>query len=526
MRVCVLALASLVAWFATICVLVHLSLAPSAAGTEGHPDNHEHLLEAAAVTTLANPKTEAPHGDGKISSGGASVNYLTAALQEENTRLREELSTVKDTAAVLSRRASRLVAETPKLLPMAPKVSPAVPIDGDGWPNETIFVSMASYRDRECAPTVARAFKQAAHPSRIFFGIFQQHNCSGGEDAEFPVPKLLVKTIRGVERADCLDCVANLGRRLDCPAHPACAHLWQVRVNRVHWLDTKGPTFARARSESLYAGETYIMGIDSHTNFAPGWDTIMIDMFKRIGNPKAIITAYPHGYPSSEQEEGGDNAQVNVEPARMTSICRTRRVQVGRTVSFKHDMNSVKRPSDPSTGGPVRVAFLAAGFNFAAGRRVREVPYDPRTPFLFDGEETLLAVRAWTRGYDFYLPDRSVVTHLYIPSRSPLRPTFWQYEWGKRAKVQYRTMLRVNWLLGLHGMVDPNAPLSAFDTSEADKYGLGTARASQQYWEWAGIVPGRSTEAKKLPEWSKNLCGVYSNGKGGMPLAPIMGEAA
>ena len=51
------------------------------------------------------------------------------------------------------------------------------------------------------------------------------------------------------------------------------------------------------------------------------------------------------------------------------------------------------------------------------------------------GEETLLAVRAWTRGYDFYLPDRSVVTHLYIPSRSPLRPTFWQYEWGKRAKV-------------------------------------------------------------------------------------------
>ena len=101
MRVCVLAVASLVAWFATIYVLVHSSLAPSAAGTEGHPDNHEHLLEAAAVTTLANPKSEAPHGDGKVSSGAASVDYLIAALQEENIHLRQELSTVKDTAAVL-----------------------------------------------------------------------------------------------------------------------------------------------------------------------------------------------------------------------------------------------------------------------------------------------------------------------------------------------------------------------------------------------------------------------------------------
>ena len=50
-------------------------------------------------------------------------------------------------------------------------------------------MSMASYRDRECAPTVARAFRRAAHPERVFFGIFQQHNCSLGDEAEFPVEK-------------------------------------------------------------------------------------------------------------------------------------------------------------------------------------------------------------------------------------------------------------------------------------------------------------------------------------------------
>ena len=93
-------------------------------------------------------------------------------------------------------------------------------------------------------------------------------------------------------------------------------------------------------------------------------------------------------------------------------------------------------------------------------------------------------MRAWTRGYDFYLPDRSVVTHLYIPSRSPLRPTFWQYEWGKRAKIQYKTMLRVNWLLGLHDSVDPTVSVDLINRAEVAKYGLGSARTAQQYWDW------------------------------------------
>ena len=84
---------------------------------------------------------------------------------------------------------------------------------------------------------------------------------------------------------------------------------------------------------------------------------------------------------------------IDTKPKRLTCICRTRRVKVGRSIAFKHDMNSVQRPLKP-----VVVAFLAAGFNFARGSRVVEVPYDPRTPFLFDGEETLLAVRAWTKG--------------------------------------------------------------------------------------------------------------------------------
>lgn len=110
-------------------------------------------------------------------------------------------------------------------------------------------------------------------------------------------------------------------------------------------------------------------------------------MFKRINNPRAIITTYPASYSAtnhSERWSDVDNSgpcwpcrkiddqrhvSFDPEPGVQMAICRTRRVQVGRTMSFKHDVNRMKRPSKP-----VLVSFLAAGFNFALGTRVKEVP--------------------------------------------------------------------------------------------------------------------------------------------------------
>ena len=89
-----------------------------------------------------------------------------------------------------------------------------------------------------------------------------------------------------------------------------------------------------------------------HTNFARGWDVIAIDMFKRINNPRAIVTTYPASYSATEHSERwkdidekgpceecrkvDDQANVDVPvlSARQMSICRTRRVAVGRTTSL------------------------------------------------------------------------------------------------------------------------------------------------------------------------------------------------
>ena len=69
-----------------------------------------------------------------------------------------------------------------------------------------------------------------------------------------------------------------------------------IRVSRAHFHRSEGPTVARALAERLYANETYVLGIDSHCHFLRGWDNVVIDMFKRIGNDLAIITTYPDSY--------------------------------------------------------------------------------------------------------------------------------------------------------------------------------------------------------------------------------------
>ena len=109
------------------------------------------------------------------------------------------------------------------------------------------------------------------------------------------------------------------------------------------------------------------------------------------------------------------------------------------------------------------------------------------------------------------------MTHLYIVAQSPLRPTFWQHKWAERAKVQYRSMLRLNWLMGLHDLVDPHEPVEHIDRTDAERYGLGTARSAAAYWEWAGVKPGPAGAG--LPEWSVNNCHTYE--AGGMPYVPV-----
>ena len=55
---------------------------------------------------------------------------------------------------------------------------------------------------------------------------------------------------------------------------------------------------------------------------------------------------------------------------------------------------------------PKLSTLWAAGVAFSKCHAEREVPYDPFTPHVFDGEEFSRGARLWTAGYDFYTPRR------------------------------------------------------------------------------------------------------------------------
>jgi len=69
----------------------------------------------------------------------------------------------------------------------------------------------------------------------------------------------------------------------------------------------------------------------------------------------------------------------------------------------KHLRHGQQPEGEPGIKGqPTLHPFWAAGFSFARGHFVIQVPYDQYLPMVFQGEEISIGMRAFTHGYDFY----------------------------------------------------------------------------------------------------------------------------
>ena len=90
---------------------------------------------------------------------------------------------------------------------------------------------------------------------------------------------------------------------------------------------------------------------------------------------------------------------------------------------------------------------------------------------------------------------------------------FWTQDWGQRARVQFWTMLRINYLLGLHDLLDYWVNATLLDTRDATIYGLGTRRRAVDYWSYVGVTPDRDGV-----EWSPGRC--KSSRRRGCPRFP------
>ena len=224
---------------------------------------------------------------------------------------------------------------------------------------DTIFVSIAAYRDPQLAPTLDDCLAKARWPERLRFGICWQH----GPEEE------------------------SLERFTD----PA------FRVIDVDWHDSHGACWARAEVMRLWQQERWFLQLDAHHRFVQDWDEKLLAQAAATGSGKPILTTYLGPF------DPEDPSSFTAEPMRMEFD----RFTEDGIVVFRPGV----MPGWEQSSRPVRSRFLSAHFLFAPGSFVSNVPYDPDLYFL--GEEITLAVRAFTHGYDLFHPGEVIAWHEY-----------------------------------------------------------------------------------------------------------------
>lgn len=229
--------------------------------------------------------------------------------------------------------------------------------------DDSIFVSIASYRDSECGNTIRELFESANNPEKIFVGLVEQNK--------------------------------HFDKKCSCDSKYAK----NVRKIRLRYNQARGPCYARYLASCLFRGETFFFQIDSHTKFDKGWDTDLIKMIKEMPD-NAVVSNYPVSW--------GDRGNPNVP--YFPTVRR-----YGPYYAFNPVYSDMKEKHQKHLGSSGCMLFMH-------GHALMKVPYDSELDWVFDGEEFLYSARLFTYGYDFYRPTKNVVYHFF---GRPNSPKFW-----------------------------------------------------------------------------------------------------
>ena len=289
---------------------------------------------------------------------------------------------------------------------------------------ETIFISIASYRDSELLPTLRNCLANAKNPKQLRFGICWQYDDTESL-AEFTTDS-------------------------------------RFKFIKVPYEKSKGTCWARNLIQDLYDGETYYLQLDSHHRFSEDWDVTLIKMLKSLkkkGHKKPLLTSYLPGFFPKTDPVGRVNEVWSLEFDRY--------LPEGPIFIKPHtikDWNKLK--------SPIPSRFLSGHFIFTLGQWAKEVRYDPH--FYFHGEEPSLAARSFTHGYDLFHPHKIVCWHEYTRKG---RTKQWDddKDWVSKNNVSHSKNRK---LFSMDGEVSD---------IDFGVYGFGTERTLKEYEIYSGL---------------------------------------
>ena len=261
----------------------------------------------------------------------------------------------------------------------------------------SIFISIASYQDPLLVSTIFSAYENAENKNDLIFSICDQSDNT--------------IDINGVTFSD------------------------QIHYDHVDPLFSKGPCWARHRAQSFFNEEDFFLQVDSHTQFAPEWDSIFIKQLEKISAnqeideyfKKPIITSYPRSFKVLDFEKG--LFELNTGD-KHTQVITYRKDSLFLKGSFSRQIGIPTKHTDIT-----HAILLAAGCIFTKGAFIKEIPYDPN--YYFYGEELSLAMRAFTNGYSFFhIPDVPLF-HLYTDTSDIPRKLHWDPEDDQKRAVKW-----------------------------------------------------------------------------------------
>ncbi len=324
-----------------------------------------------------------------------------------------------------------------------------------------IFVSIASYRDPELLKTIESLLSNAENPEDLRLVIAWQHS-----DAD---------------TWDNLDAYKNDDR---------------FKILDIDHKESKGVCWARNIIQKEYALEDYYFQLDSHHRFEKNWDTTLIDYLHFLqckGHKKPLLSSYlPSYFPDTEirtQEVWG----LNIDRFLPEGAVFLRPYHIDNWEGLKE---------------PFKARFTSAHFIFTLGSFALDVPYDPN--LYFHGEETSIAARAFTNGYDLFSPHRPIVYHEYTRSG---KKKHWDdtTNWSELDKESYK---RFRMLFGMYPGCTP------CQRKGLNPYVFGTDRTLQDYQRYVGLKfetrqIHKETKENRLPpissDYESGLCSIQKH---------------
>ena len=228
--------------------------------------------------------------------------------------------------------------------------------------NKSIFIQITSYHDYELEKTIRNAIDKSSGDTDLIFGI---HSI-------FYEDNLWIEPVKRIPNVKLFESKAP---------------------------DNLGMGLGRSIAHDFYSGEDYYLQIDAHSRFDQNWDTFLINevnTHKSNGFKKPLITQYPKPF-----WYDGDLEKIREHEEVVTQF-------------YWKDKERFRRYRTPMQGtvlnpeGNVFSISVSGGSIFTEGEFLK-----PNKLIFSDGEEIFMAARAYTSGYDLFIPSNMFMYHLY-----------------------------------------------------------------------------------------------------------------